>query len=132
LETVEGRTDDLLDLPGRAGGRVTVHPIHLRSSLAADPAVVEYQIVQTADALEVFAVATASTESRAAALERKVEAALASQGVAFPVHVRLVDRIAREDGAGKLKLVKVHRPDAVAPVAGTREASPGPGRVHRG
>jgi hypothetical protein len=46
IEVVHGRADDILDLPGNTGGRVTLHPIHLRRLLATVREVVSYQITQ--------------------------------------------------------------------------------------
>lgn len=107
LAAVEGRSDDVLSLPpARGDAPVLVHPIHLRSPLAASPAVVQYQIVQEADALDVLVVAPDAPRTLASDLARTLGAKLDALGAAIPVRVRLVEHIAREDGAGKLKLVK--------------------------
>ena len=34
VSAIEGRSDDILELPADAGGTVRIHPIHLRSPLA--------------------------------------------------------------------------------------------------
>ena len=46
LKSAEGRSDDILHLPDGAGGSVPVHPMHLRSPLAAAKEVRQYQVVQ--------------------------------------------------------------------------------------
>jgi phenylacetate-coenzyme A ligase PaaK-like adenylate-forming protein len=109
ITAIEGRADDVLDLPGAAGDRVRVHPIHLRSPLATMPAVVQYQIVQHRDRLEVtLALAPgAAGEATVGEVERRLDAALRGLGAApLPLDVRVVPRIAREAGAGKFKLIK--------------------------
>jgi phenylacetate-CoA ligase len=106
LAAVEGRSDDVLSLPAVRGGRVAVHPIHLRSPLAARPEVVEYQIVHDDAGLEVLVVAPEAPASLQHELARTLDAKLRALGVTVPLRVQRVAAIAREDGAGKLKLVK--------------------------
>lgn len=108
ITALEGRSDDILELPAAAGGVVRVHPIHLRSPLAAMADVAQYQVVEAADGLDVTIVPTAGAGGDAA---RRVATTLgeklAAQGVAaLPIRVRVVPQIAREQGAGKLKLIK--------------------------
>jgi hypothetical protein len=45
--TIHGRSDDVLSLPARDGGRVAVHPLQF-ALLTRDPQVREFQVVQTA------------------------------------------------------------------------------------
>lgn len=113
ITAIEGRSDDILDLPAAGGGVVRLHPIHLRSALAAAPAVAQYQIVEAEDGLDVTLALVAGTSSDAAA--RAVAAMLgeklAAEGVApLPIRVRVVERIEREHGAGKFKLIKRRAP----------------------
>jgi phenylacetate-CoA ligase len=108
ITALEGRSDDILELPAVAGGTVRVHPIHLRSPLAAMAEIAQYQIVEAADGLDVTIVVTAGAGADAA---RRVAATLgdklAAQGVApLAIRVRVVPQIAREQGAGKPKLIK--------------------------
>jgi phenylacetate-coenzyme A ligase PaaK-like adenylate-forming protein len=112
-----GRSDDVLDLPGASGGTVSVHPIHLRSPLAGNPAVNQYQIVLEPDALHVRLVVAA--QAPADAVAREVVTGLAqvlrAQGAAaLPMRARVVDQIERESGAGKFKLVKSNVPRRTA------------------
>lgn len=112
ITAIEGRSDDVLDLPAAAGGTIPLHPIHLRSALAAAPAVAQYQIVETTDGLDVTLalVAGAPPDASAEAVAATLREKLAQQGVApIPIRVRVVPEIEREAGAGKLKLVKSRR-----------------------
>jgi phenylacetate-coenzyme A ligase PaaK-like adenylate-forming protein len=112
ITAIEGRSDDVLELPGRTGSTVRVHPIHLRSPLAAVPAVAQYQIEETADGLDVTLalVACASADVASADVRAMLAAKLEGLGVApLAIRFRVVPQIARESGAGKLKLVKAAR-----------------------
>jgi phenylacetate-coenzyme A ligase PaaK-like adenylate-forming protein len=117
---LDGRSDDLLELPSRAGGLVTVHPIHLRGALGRDPAVVQYQVTERRGAesgveLDVQVVlARDAAPDAAVALERRLVAALRAQGAEVAVQVRPVASIPREEGAGKLKLVRAMAREARA------------------
>ena len=53
--TVHGRSDDVLSLPARDGGRVAVHPLHF-ALLTRDPQVREFQVVQDGPVLHVLVV----------------------------------------------------------------------------
>jgi phenylacetate-coenzyme A ligase PaaK-like adenylate-forming protein len=107
ITAIEGRSDDILELPAAAGGTVRVHPIHLRSPLAAMADVAQYQIVEAADGLDVTIVVTGRDGDAARRVAATLGAKLGAQGVAsLPIRVRVVPQIAREEGAGKLKLIK--------------------------
>jgi phenylacetate-coenzyme A ligase PaaK-like adenylate-forming protein len=109
ITSIEGRSDDVLELPGTAGAAVRVHPIHLRSPLAAMPAVAQYQITEVADGLDVTLalVRDVANGDVRRDVERTIGARLAALGVApVSIRVRVVPEIAREPGAGKLKLIK--------------------------
>lgn len=110
IDVLHGRADDILDLPGTTGGRVTLHPIHLRSPLAAVREVVGYQITQRPGELDIQVILAAPDPSLPSWLAERVAAVLRAHGVAdFPVRVRVVEAIARTPVAGKLKLVEVVR-----------------------
>jgi phenylacetate-coenzyme A ligase PaaK-like adenylate-forming protein len=132
ITAIEGRSDDMLDLPARAGGEVRVHPIHLRSPLAAASAVVQYQIVQTEDGLDVALVLAIGADARSAVADtaRTLGEKLDALGVAsLAIRVAVVDRIERESGAGKFKLIKAlprgaqQRSSAPNAVGSTSESS---------
>ena len=106
IEVLHGRADDILDLPGASGGRVALHPIHLRSPLAALRQVVSYQITQRPRELDIQVILVPPDPSLPSWLAERIAAVLRAHGVAdVPVQVRAVDAIARAPGAGKLKLV---------------------------
>jgi phenylacetate-CoA ligase len=113
IAAIEGRSDDVLELPALGGGAVAVHPIHLRSPLAATPAVLQYQIVQEAGGLDV--VLALRDGAAPLAIAREVETTLAAKLAALgaaplAIRVRVVAKIEREAGAGKLKLIKAAPP----------------------
>jgi putative adenylate-forming enzyme len=91
----EGRREDVLELPGPSGGRVTVHPNVFRKVLEQAP-VGEWQIEQdAADTLHVR-VAGASTSFDEAALERDLGSAVQDGGAGRPrILIERVGAIAR-------------------------------------
>jgi putative adenylate-forming enzyme len=108
LERVDGRSDDILELPARGGGTVAVHPFRLRAPFARLTDIRGYQIVHRADGLLVRIVPreesprTVSEHVRTAVL-----AALTEANVDVPVRVEIVSTIEREPGhAAKVKLVR--------------------------
>jgi phenylacetate-CoA ligase len=115
LRVAEGRSDDLLDLPGRDGMTVPVHPIVLHGPLLKVAGVKQYQIVHGAQGINVKVVpaAGASPDATRVKLQRVLHDSLVSVGVVPPsVTVEFVTAIEREGQAAKLKLVKsvVERP----------------------
>jgi phenylacetate-CoA ligase len=105
---IHGRSDDVLSLPTRAGGRVRVHPLQF-ALLTRDPQVREFQVVQDGPALRVRIVpshAAAAGDTRLEArLGRAVTRQLQGLGVHDPhVTVERRQQLARSAG-GKLKLV---------------------------
>lgn len=109
LRVAEGRSDDLLDLPGRDGTTVPVHPIVLHGPLLKVTGVKQYQIVHDAQGINVKVVpaAGASPATTRVKLQRVLRDSLASVGVVPPsVTVEFVTAIEREGQAAKLKLVK--------------------------
>ena len=109
LAAVDGRSDDVVTLPGAAGGMVTVHPFRLRAPFAELLEVSQYQVVHGPAGLQVAVVlreeAPADTPARVrAALARELHDAGA---VPPPIEVTVVPELDREPGHGtKFKLVK--------------------------
>jgi phenylacetate-coenzyme A ligase PaaK-like adenylate-forming protein len=108
IARIDGRSDDVLRVPGAAGGAVSVHPYRLRAPFVRLLDVLQYQVVHRADGVLVRFVARDSAPrdvpERVRAL---VEAVLAEAGAAVPVTVEVVDAIEREPGhAAKVKLVR--------------------------
>jgi phenylacetate-coenzyme A ligase PaaK-like adenylate-forming protein len=125
ITAIEGRSDDVLELSGTAGAVVRVHPIQLRSPLAAMAAVAQYQITASPDGLDVTLalVRDVTGDEVPRAVERTLGAKLAGLGVVpLPIRVRVVSEIAREPGAGKFKLIKAAPRAPGAPRTGASHA----------
>jgi len=109
VSAMEGRSDNMLHLPGPDGRDVAVHPIHVRSPLAARADIQQYQVVHDQQGLRVLVVLAsgASAEACRAAVAQSLGESLAKLGVELPpIDVRVVDSIPREGGqAAKFKLV---------------------------
>jgi phenylacetate-coenzyme A ligase PaaK-like adenylate-forming protein len=126
LVDLAGRSDDILDVPvDRDSDRcVRVHPIRLRSPLASLTGLAQYQIRFDGQALVADVVAAPGEDAArlAEAAGAVLVAALRDAGITAPqVTARAVDRIAREAGPGKFKLVK-----RVPPGPRAKEASSSP------
>ena len=104
---IDGRSDDVLRLPGAGGGVVAVHPYRLRAPFVRLLDVLQYQIVHRHDGLLVRIVARSSARRDLPEKVRgAVGSALSDAGAAAPVRVELVPAIEREPGhAAKVKLV---------------------------
>jgi phenylacetate-coenzyme A ligase PaaK-like adenylate-forming protein len=107
IEKVDGRSDEVLRLPAREGGSVSVHPYRLRAPFVRLLDVLQYQIVHRRCGLLVRIVVRASAPREVPDRVRAaVEDALAAAGARSPVAVEIVPAITREGGhAAKLKLV---------------------------
>jgi phenylacetate-coenzyme A ligase PaaK-like adenylate-forming protein len=110
--TVHGRSDDVLSLPDRHGGRVAVHPLHF-ALLTHDPQVREFQIVQEGPVLHVLIVpgdplspaTTAGDDTLESRLGQAIAQQLLTLGVQDPqVTIERRRQLPRSAG-GKLKLV---------------------------
>lgn len=108
ITRIDGRSDEVLELPGRGGGTVRVHPYRLRARFTQLLDVRQYQVVHRREALLVEVVLRADAPRDLptrvqSALERAVEEA----GATIPVRVEVVERIEREQGTGaKVRLVR--------------------------
>ncbi|MBK8997631.1 MAG: phenylacetate--CoA ligase family protein [Myxococcales bacterium] len=106
IVSLDGRSDDILELPGPSGP-VRVFPFTLRSALGKEESVVEYRITQDQAGLTVEVVLGQSAPHDAAArVEQALASALAGEGARATVRVLPVPAIPRETGAGKLKHVR--------------------------
>jgi len=109
LTKIEGRSDDILELPARGGGTTKVHPVTLRSPLAGIAALSEYRIVYRAGELHVEAVLAGTDQRRVCQeIESSLGAALAERGAQPPpIHVEGVTEIPRHPHSGKHKAIEV-------------------------
>jgi phenylacetate-CoA ligase len=104
-QAIEGRSDDVLRLPGQKGGEVAVHPIEF-GIVTRDRDVREYQVLQEGSFLRILVVprrdAGGGLETR---LRHAVSRRLAELGVEEPqVTVERREELARSAG-GKLQMV---------------------------
>jgi phenylacetate-CoA ligase len=112
IRGIEGRADDVLQLPGD-GGTVAVHPLQFEV-VTADRQVREFQVVQAGSRLR-LRVALREDAPRGEAIDRlreRVAGRLAALGVREPaVDVETCAGIERPEG-GKLKLIVADRSGA--------------------
>ncbi len=114
LRSIEGRSDDVLDMPAAAaaadGGTIKIHPLTLRSPLAGISALSEYRIVYGAGGLRVEAVLDGGGDHEGACreIESRLGSALIESGAqAPPVQVESVATIPRHPDSGKHKVIEV-------------------------
>lgn len=112
LLSVDGRTADILYLPGQKGATIAIHPSVLGSAVAPLAEVGEYAFVYDAEGLHAKVVldpgAAADIPER---LREALVVALSSTGAVAPrVEVQPVRALEREPG-GKLRLVRSAFPD---------------------
>ena len=115
---IEGRSDDVLEIPTQDGGRVTVHPLQF-APVTRDRGVREFQVVQEGPRLRVLVVPSAGASGELEArLRDAVSRRLTGLGVEEPkVVVERRDKLPRSAGS-KLPMV------VADPAA--RTACPGP------
>jgi phenylacetate-CoA ligase len=106
--SIHGRSDDVLSLAARDGGRVAVHPLQF-ALLIRDPQVREFQVVQDGPVLRVLIVPSHAAAAGNDGLETRLGQAVTRQllglGVQDPqVTVERRPKLSRSAG-GKLKLV---------------------------
>ncbi len=106
LDGIQGRTEDILHLPAKAGGDVAVHPLTFHRVMDAVPAS-GWQVVQEADGLRIL-LSGAKNGAADVALVQSLTNALAGQGVAgLPIQVQHVVAIPKTK-AGKAPLVMAY------------------------
>ena len=112
VDGIEGRNDDILRLVGRGGVEIVVHPLVLRSPMAAVPGVRQYRILHDERGFHVRAALRTGfgVDDTTAAIRQGVSDAITALGAARPeIDIEVVDRI--EDGrdaAGKFRLIESH------------------------
>jgi len=105
LISVEGRSDDIMRLPGVSGLEVPVHPNHFAEAVESIAAVRAYQVVQVPGGVDIAVVATHDV---AGEVIDRVSSSLAALGVTETrVHAHMEPAIERPVGtSAKFKLVK--------------------------
>ena len=109
MTAIDGRSDDVLRLPGPDGTPVPVHPNHFMEPVEALAGVRQYQVVHDPARVRVLIVpAPGAPAALAGEVAAAIAGALRPLGVQPPpVEVELVERIERDGGvSGKLKLVR--------------------------
>jgi phenylacetate-CoA ligase len=106
LTSVEGRADDVLQLPSAAGELVSVHPIAIRSPLAAVPELRRYKVVHDRQGLHVRLELRSGGEEVAARVALLLREGLAQAGAAIEPRVEIVDRLAGDGVSGKFRLIE--------------------------
>ena len=108
---IDGRSDDVLSLPARAGGAVTVVPAQF-AVVSRDRGVREFQVRQEAGGLRVLVVPCAGGDADAD-LEQRIGAAVGRAmddlGADSPVLVERRGELARH--GGKLQIVVARPPE---------------------
>jgi putative adenylate-forming enzyme len=124
VASIEGRSDDILQLPARAGGQVAVHPITLRSPFARMPDVRQYKVLHDDDGLHLLLVArdlARPGEVASRARDALAKALVDAGAEPPPILVETVEAIPRDEGHGaKFKLVESRRTMSLAPGSGRR------------
>jgi phenylacetate-CoA ligase len=106
--TIHGRSDDVLSLAAREGGRVAVHPLQF-ALLTRDPKVRKFQVVQDGPVLRILIVPNHAAAAGDTQLDTRLAQTVARQLVGLGVHdpqvtVERRPTLPRSAG-GKLKLV---------------------------
>jgi phenylacetate-coenzyme A ligase PaaK-like adenylate-forming protein len=110
MVSVEGRSDDVLHMKGADGRSIALHPLTLRSPMAALPELRQYKIVHDNDGLHVLVALrdAVAADQAARRIEATLRSRLASAGVADPrLEVAIVAELPREQGhSAKFKLIE--------------------------
>ena len=110
MTSLEGRSDDILRFAGTDGGTVPVHPLTLRSPMAAFPELRQYKIVQDHDGLHVIAALRDGVAEDGAAqrIRATLSGSLFAAGVAVPrLEITIVPEVPRDHGVhGKFKVIE--------------------------
>jgi phenylacetate-CoA ligase len=106
IDSVEGRMEDVLQLPATGGGAVTVHPLVFHRVMDTAP-VSGWQIVQEADGLTVLLSGVRDGFIDTALAETLRQALIAQGALAPPITVRRVSAIP-QSASGKVPLIKAN------------------------
>jgi phenylacetate-coenzyme A ligase PaaK-like adenylate-forming protein len=108
LETIDGRADDTIHVPGRAGGTVALLPYRLGAPFATLADVRQYKIVWDGRALQIRVVLRPGARDGVEQVRAAVATTLADAGAAeLPLEVEAVAELRRESGpAAKFKLIE--------------------------
>jgi phenylacetate-CoA ligase len=107
LGPIDGRHDDILELPGRTGTPVPLHPTAFASLFTLD-GVAELEVIQRGQQLHITVVPRSDSDSEAVLtrVRRHAVATLGAHGCDTPPQIQLVSHLTRHPIAGKIKLVR--------------------------
>lgn len=108
IDGIQGRTEDILHLPGTFGGEVSVHPITFHHVLDSLP-VSGWQVVQEADGLRVLLSGALHIVNDSTLVDALIGALTTQSVVALPISVQHVTSIPK-NSTGKAPLIKAFRP----------------------
>ena len=113
ITSIDGRREEVLQLPRRGGGRVEIHAFRLLSPLIGMPGVRQYQLLPSANDITVK-ISVRNAEPRQEirnAVERRIKSVLADAGAGdTKVAVEIVNFIERAGTGAKLRLVAKAEP----------------------
>jgi len=108
IDGIQGRTEDLLRLPGVSGGEVAVHPITFHHVLDSLP-VSGWQVVQEVDGLRVLLSGGLNGANDSTLVDALTHGLAAQNVVVPPISVQHVNAIPK-NATGKAPLIKAYRP----------------------
>lgn len=126
IQSIDGRTDDIMYLQDRSGREVPVHPNHFAEAIEVTAGVHAYQVTEHADRIDITLVCSQHNQDDvAAAIMAGVRDRLKPLGVDHtPLKVTIAAEIARPDAAsGKFKLVRARQRHPNAARAGHNPAA---------
>jgi phenylacetate-coenzyme A ligase PaaK-like adenylate-forming protein len=112
VESIDGRNDDIMQLPDLAGRPVPVHPNHFAEAIESVAGIHTYQVSEQSDGIEITVVCTArDAQSITEAIAAGVRKRLTPLGVVdTPLNIAIADTIPRPAvTSGKFKLVRARR-----------------------
>jgi len=117
IESIDGRTDDIMHLPGRTGQTVPVHPNHFAEAIESIAGIRAYQVTEQTHGIDITVVC--SSDHRAAithSIETGVRRRLTALGIAsMPLNITTAEAVIRPDVAsGKFKLVRARPREVTA------------------
>lgn len=108
LATIQGRREEMLDLPAKAGGLIRIASVRFRDPLLLNPGLRQFQIEARPQGLHVRVLLGPEAGDPAAALgslRRAIEAELDKVGVVPIMTIEAVDSLERIASSGKARLV---------------------------
>ena len=106
VTAVDGRADDVLQLPALGGATVAVHPIAIRSPLSAVAELRRYKVIHDREGLRVLVELRAGGDEVGERVATVLRDGLAKAGADVRPRVEIVDELADGSGSGKFRLIE--------------------------